>query len=45
MTLIRNGEIIVLTKREKNLFILDLICLGAAMAIISQKTIAIIGQG
>lgn len=45
MTLMRNGEIIALARREKNLFVLDLAHSGRAMAIISQKAIATTGRG
>lgn len=43
MTLMRNGEIIALVKKEKNLFILDLIYPGKAMVTINPKVIVIIG--
>ena len=42
MILMRNGEIIALARREKNLFMLKLARPGRAMATISQKTMAII---
>lgn len=42
MTLIRNGEIIVLVRRKKKLFLLDLTHSDKAMPIIYQKTIVTI---
>lgn len=45
ITLMRNGEIIALARRERNLFMLDLIRPGRAMATISQKAMATTGRG
>lgn len=45
MTQMRNGEIIALARRERNLFVLDLAHPGRAMATISQKAMVITGRG
>lgn len=45
MTLMKNGEIIALVRRKKNLFMLNLVYYGKAIATISQKAMAITRRG